>query len=68
MLIIRAMKTVDAIALFSDKPAEGIVKLATALNITRAAIYQWGEDVPALRAYQIRDYLAANPAEARQAA
>jgi hypothetical protein len=32
--------------------------LGEALGITREAIYQWGERVPPLRAYQIREILA----------
>lgn len=49
----RPMKTEDAIKAFGS-PKE----LAAALGITREAIYQWGDDVPELRAYQIRELLA----------
>ena len=35
-----------------------IKALADVLGITREAIYQWGDVVPALRAYEIRDLLA----------
>lgn len=59
MLRISAMKTKDAIDLF-DTP----LQLAAALGITRAAIYQWGETVPPLREYQIKDLLAARSREA----
>jgi len=31
----------------------GVAALAEALKITPAAIYQWGQEVPAPRAYQI---------------
>lgn len=48
------MKTADAISAFGS-PAE----LARALQITRSAISQWGDTVPELRAYQIRELLAA---------
>ena len=44
------MKTQQAIDTFGS-----IAKLARALGISTAAIYQWGEDVPPLRAYQIRE-------------
>lgn len=33
--------------------AAGIRRLADALKIEREAIYQWGDTVPLLRAYQI---------------
>ena len=42
------MKTVDAIAYFGNKN-----RLAKALGITRCSVSHWGENVPALRAYQI---------------
>lgn len=42
------MKTVDAIAHFGNKN-----RLAKALGITRCSVSHWGENVPALRAYQI---------------
>lgn len=51
------MKTDAAIGLFNNSVRE----LADALGITTAAIYQWGEEVPDLRAYQIRDIVAARP-------
>lgn len=54
MLRIGAMRTKDAIKEFGNNVRE----LAEALGITREAIYQWGENVPALRAYEIRDILA----------
>jgi len=46
------MKTSEAIKLFGSVKA-----LADALEITVHAIYQWGESVPELRVYQIRDIL-----------
>ena len=48
------MKTIYAIKLFGSVKA-----LAEALGITVHAIYQWGEHVPELRAYQIRELVAA---------
>ena len=53
MLRIGAMRTEDAIKEFGNSVRE----LAEALGITREAIYQWGEEVPPLRAYEIRDIL-----------
>lgn len=50
MLTMESMKTSEAIKSF-----DGVANLAKALGITTAAIYQWGEEVPALRSYQIRD-------------
>lgn len=59
MLRIEAMRTKDAIEEFGNNVRE----LAQALGITREAIYQWGEKVPPLRAYEIRDILAARCAQ-----
>jgi DNA-binding transcriptional regulator YdaS (Cro superfamily) len=42
------MKTKEAISHFGNK-----LKLAKALNVSKSAVSQWGEDVPELRAYQI---------------
>lgn len=42
------MKTKDAISHFGNK-----LKLAKALNVSKSAISQWGDDVPELRAFQI---------------
>jgi len=44
------MKTDEAAALFGSKR-----KLAEALGITEQAVYQWGEKVPELRLYQIKE-------------
>ena len=44
------MKTRQAIAHFGTAR-----ELAKALGITPGAVSQWGEDVPVLREYQIRD-------------
>lgn len=57
------MKTKDAIAQFETAQA-----LAAALKITPSAVSQWGEDVPELRAYQIREIIAKREADARQEA
>lgn len=48
------MKTSDALLEFNNS----VSCLASALGITREAIYQWGENVPLLRIYQIRELLA----------
>ena len=48
-----AMKTTEAIHLFGN-----IANLARALNISVQAVYQWGDTVPELRTYQIRDMIA----------
>ena len=42
------MRTKDAILHFGNK-----LKLAQALEISKSAISQWGDEVPELRAYQI---------------
>ena len=41
----------EALALFDDS----VRKLADALGITEQAVHQWGDTVPELRAYQIRE-------------
>ena len=43
------MKTLDAIDHYGSAQA-----LANALGIARQAIYQWGDEVPVGRAYQIQ--------------
>ena len=52
------MKTAEAIRTFG-----GVKKLADALGIWPHPIYRWGEDVPELRAYQIREILAKQTSE-----
>ena len=47
------MKTQEAINAFG-----GVKKLADALGTWPQAVYKWGEDVPELRAYQIRELIA----------
>ncbi len=49
------MKTNDALSHFN----ESVRELAKALDITVQAVYSWGETVPPLRVYQIREILAA---------
>ena len=56
------MKTKDAIEQFGS-----VAALAAALGLSVQAVYQWGEDVPQLRAYQIRDLLAARQADQKAA-
>ncbi len=52
------MKTTEALQIFGgDRGSRR--KLANALDISVAAISQWGDEVPPLRAYQIRDLIAA---------
>lgn len=46
------MKKRDAIAAFGSAS-----DLARTLGITRQSVSSWGEDVPELRAYQIREIL-----------
>ena len=48
------MNTNEAITAFGS-----IKDLAAALGLSVQAIYQWGDTVPQLRAYQIRELLAA---------
>lgn len=52
------MKTTEAIAIFGNK-----VKVAEALGLTKQAISAWGEEVPPLRVYQIREFLARRQAD-----
>lgn len=52
-----AMKKSEAIKLFGNEAG-----LAAALDISRSAVNQWGDDVPELRAYQIKEILAAKEA------
>lgn len=42
------MKTLDAIKAFG-----GAVPLSAGLGISPSAVYQWGDEVPVLRVYQI---------------
>lgn len=51
------MKTKDAIQKHGS-----VAKLATKLRITTAAIYQWGEEVPPLRRYEILEIEATEAA------
>lgn len=43
------MKSKQAIEL-----AGSVIKLATLLGISRMAVYQWGEDVPQARLWQLK--------------
>lgn len=52
------MNTKDVIAEFGS-----IKEVAGALGLTVQAVYAWGDTVPQLRAYQIRDILAERSAE-----
>lgn len=42
----------EAVAAFGS-----VRKLADALGITEQAVHQWGEEVPRLRVYQIKDII-----------
>lgn len=53
------MKTKDAV-----EAAGGVRQLAELLGIWPQSVYEWGEDVPPLRAYQLRDMLPALAADA----
>ena len=46
----------DVIAFYAgdQTEAEGIKRLAKALDVTRAAIYQWGETVPERQAWKLQ--------------
>lgn len=37
--------------------------LAEILNITPQAVHQWGEEIPLLREYQLREIISKNNAE-----
>ena len=43
----------EALSKFGEKRAELVQRMAEMLNIKREAIYQWGNEIPELRAYQI---------------
>ena len=47
------MKTTEAIHLFGGT----CQSLANVLGISRAAVSQWGENVPPLREYQLREMI-----------
>ena len=40
---------------FAIQQMGGVEQLADLLGVFRQAIYQWGEDVPKLRVYQLRE-------------
>lgn len=70
MLNVCGMKTADLIRLFG-----GVTRTAEALGVTKSAVSQWGENVPELRVYKLREQrptidaeLAALPAQHSQAA
>lgn len=47
------MKKTEAVSFFGSQQA-----VADALGIHKSSISQWGEDVPALRAYQLKEIMA----------
>jgi hypothetical protein len=52
------MRTKEAVALFG-----GVKQMADALGIWPQAIYAWGNTVPELRQYQIREILREREAQ-----
>jgi DNA-binding transcriptional regulator YdaS (Cro superfamily) len=56
------MTTDEAIKHFGTVQA-----LATALGISRAAVYQWGDSVPRLRQFEIEKLLDSKKPKARRA-
>lgn len=56
------MRTEEALQHFDNK----VRNLAGALNLSVQAIYAWGDTVPRLRAYEIRDILARREQETAQ--
>lgn len=52
-LIFLNMKTNEAIELLGS-----VKEIADALGISVQAVYQWGDSVPRLRAYEIREVVA----------
>lgn len=57
------MKTIEAVAIFGSK-----AEVARNLGISRAAVTDWGDDVPPLRVYQIREILENRQKEKRAVA
>ena len=47
------MKTEEAVAAFG-----GIRPLAEALGVSTQSAYRWGEELPPLRVYQVKEILA----------
>tara|TARA_R110001583_G_scaffold34551_1_gene115883 strand:- start:31098 stop:31319 length:222 start_codon:yes stop_codon:yes gene_type:complete len=47
--------TEDAIEYFGGRHRGGVVKLAEALGITHGAVSQWGQYVPELQAYKLKE-------------
>ncbi len=47
------MKTEEAIAAFG-----GVRRLAEALGVSTQSAYRWGDELPPLRVYQVREILA----------
>ncbi|WP_421185612.1 Cro/CI family transcriptional regulator [Aeromonas enteropelogenes] len=46
----------EALRKFGEKRVDQIRRMAEMLNIKREAIYQWGDEIPELRAYQIEKF------------
>ena len=57
------MKTQEAISHFGS-----VRKLAEALGLSVQAIYAWGENVPALRAYELKDLMSSTSQQQQKAA
>ncbi len=60
----RTMRTEEALQLFDNSTR----KLAEALGLSVQAIYAWGDKVPPLRAYQIRDIVSERQSTEQKAA
>ena len=56
------MQTSEAINKFGN-----VANLAVALNISVQAVYQWGDKVPELRAYQIAELISQRGTEQKAA-
>ena len=59
---VRTMQTSEAINHFGN-----VANLAVALNISVQAVYQWGDKVPELRAYQIAELIVQRTNEQKAA-
>lgn len=50
MLNVAGMKTAELIRLFG-----GVTRTAEVFGVTKSAVSQWGDEVPPLRVYQLRE-------------
>ena len=56
------MTTNEAVAIFGSK-----AEIARALGISRASVTEWGEKIPELRVYQLREILVERQTQNRTA-